>query len=184
MNVAFPRRGPNGPGRCGGFSLMEVIVATAVLAAAGAALLGLIGQASRLALKSQRRTDALQAATTVMEEAIAMRGRLRSGETSGEIAGNPDWSFVLRCEPFRGGGESGRGAGTAAAGTEATRVWRVVVEIFPGDPRSPSGDGGDAAFDAPSTVRLVRLVRVQTIAETETTPRFGETTGAAAEVGP
>ena len=46
-------------GRRAAFSLMEVIVATAVLAAAGAALFALIGQASQLARKAQRRTDAI-----------------------------------------------------------------------------------------------------------------------------
>lgn len=167
-------------GRRTAFSLMEVIVATAVLAAAGAALFALIGQASQLARKAQRRTDALQVATSVMDEAIAVRGTLREGETTAVYESLPDWQYRITCEPFGpaegvGGSLSGSSvAGSSVAadaetiadansggrgvGSSAT-LRRIIVEVFP----AGNGIGGEGvatlASDAQATVRLVRVVR-------------------------
>jgi Tfp pilus assembly protein PilV len=170
------------------FSLMEVIVATAVLAAAGAALVGLIGQASRLGLQAQRRSDALQAATTVLEEAIGMRGRLRSGETRGAVAGSADWQFEMRCEPFRGVA-GGRPVAGAAAGSSETRVMRVTVEIFPRETQSSVGSRtgskspGGASGERRGVVRLVRLIRVRTAADSGSSAT-GAASAAATEFDP
>jgi Tfp pilus assembly protein PilV len=173
------------------FSLMEVIVATAVLAAAGAALFALIGQASQLARKSQRRTEALQVATSVMDDAIAVRGTLREGETTAVYESLPEWQYRIVCESFTpamgqgrslsgatAAGLSGAGASVSldagatsdgisrgAGDSSSTTLWRVIVEVF------PAGDGMDGqgqaalASDAQATVRLVRVVRTRRASE-------------------
>lgn len=139
------------------FSLMEVIVATAVLAASGAALFGLIGQASQLASKAQLRTEALQVAAAVMNEATAVRGMLAEGETTAIYESQPTWQYRLVSEPVEN-----ESLESSAGAEVTTTLVRVVVEVFPA-PDGSRGANGSAALggEGQPTVRLVRLARVQ-----------------------
>ena len=77
---------------------MEVIVATAVLAASGAALFALIGQASQLARRAEMRSEALQVAQSILDETLAMPGANQT-EMSGTVESNPRWDFHIEQQP-------------------------------------------------------------------------------------
>ncbi|XZE55558.1 type IV pilus modification PilV family protein [Planctomycetaceae bacterium SH139] len=170
----------------GGFSLLEVILATAVLAGSGAALFALIGQASKLAVRAEQRSEALQIAESVLDEFIAMGGRQQS-EMNGVYEANPAWAYRLQVDsPLAngvgaannissqtdGGGSSGNANNGAAISGESptadsptdtsisgrpTRLVRIAVLVFP----AGAGDGaasGQLGVDANEQRGAVQLV--------------------------
>ncbi|TWU38480.1 type IV pilus modification PilV family protein [Novipirellula artificiosorum] len=127
-----------------GFSLMEMIIATAMLAGSGAALFALVGQASRLARTAEERTVALQLAQTVMDEFLAMPSESET-ETEGTFESDPRWSYRMEQTEVTLTRED--------AGSEDTSSpMRVVVAIY------RANDGGTQNVDS-AIVRLVRWIR-------------------------
>lgn len=155
-----------------GFSLIEMILATAILAASGSALFMLIGQASRFGLRAEEEATALQLAQSLLDETIAMPAAV---ETEGTFENDPRWSYRIVRETVEGGSSAGSGISTGdgistrggASGGEPAggTLTRIVVEVLRSDeaprPVAPSGPE-----DAP-TCRLVRWVYlVEPAAET------------------
>ncbi|TWU46009.1 hypothetical protein Q31b_11870 [Novipirellula aureliae] len=105
-----------------GFSLMELIIATAVLAGSGAALFALVGQASRFARIAEERTVALQFAESTMDEFLA-GGCNSDGNLEGTFEADPRWSYVIE--------ESAITTDNASmTSPEQSRLKRIVVSIM------------------------------------------------------
>jgi prepilin-type N-terminal cleavage/methylation domain-containing protein len=132
-----------------GFSLMELILATAVLAASGAALFGLIGQGAMFAGRAQRESFALHLAQSVIDEFLAMPGEV---ETEGTFVEDETWAYRITSESVDAGDATG---GDATVGG----LTRLVVEVMPaGATGSVTGWNEDRA-----ACRLVRLVRTSSL---------------------
>ena len=84
-----------------GFSLLEVMIATAVLAASAMVLLSLISLGTRFGSKAETRIGALVQAQSILDESIL---RIHSGESiesyTGVLAGSPPRGYRVTVEPF------------------------------------------------------------------------------------
>jgi len=142
-----------------GFSLMELILATAVLAASGAALFGLIGQGAMFAGRAQRESFALHLAQSVLDEFLAMPGEV---EPEGTFAEDETWAYRITSESFDEGGAGGNLGGVTIGPDVGGGLTRLVVEVMPGGSsgRASLGDEDRAAC------RLVRLVRTSSLVAT------------------
>lgn len=114
------RARPRGVSRArlrGGFSLMELILATAILAASGAALFGLIGQGSLFARRSQARAETLHLAQSALDEYLAVPDAI---PPEGTFETHPEWAYRIRQEEIDLGVGDAVGAGiqTAVPATE------------------------------------------------------------------
>jgi general secretion pathway protein I len=78
-----------------GFTLLEVMVALAILALGLVTVLELFAGSLRIAVKSSRHTQAAIYAQNVMDRVFA-RSRLEDGETSGEFPGGYEWRARVR----------------------------------------------------------------------------------------
>ena len=120
-----------------GYSLIEMILATAILAASGLALQTLLAQASRLALRSEQHTLALQLAESLIDEALAIPPRNdRTMEST--FAHDDRWSYRLRIETIAD-----------------IRMSRMTVEVFVSENTSSQR----SSIDQEPLCRLVRWVR-------------------------
>ena len=154
------------------FSLMEVIIATAVLAASGAALFALIGQAAGYASKAQTRSEALLAAQTALDEYLAgvPEEELSRSQTEGErrwqieIADETLGLAVSRSTSQMAGGDPSSVAGSSQMNAEDTplqhatpmELRRVTVQVF----ASPQIAGGSRGGDAQPIVELTTWSRL------------------------
>ncbi len=140
MNSASSKRRPSKPPRRG-YSLIEMILATAVLAASGLALQTLLAQASRLALRSEQQTMALQLAETLIDETIAIPPQDdRTMETT--FAHDDRWSYRLQIEAV-----------------SDIRMSRITAEVFFGE----NGKSNLTNTEQEPLCRLVRWVRTSQI---------------------
>jgi general secretion pathway protein I len=73
-----------------GFTLLEIMVALAILATGIATVLEAFGSSLRLGSKASQKTQAVIYAQNVMERALA-KERLEDGEDSGEFPGGYHW---------------------------------------------------------------------------------------------
>lgn len=84
-----------------GFSLLEVMIATAVLAASAMVLLSLISLGTRFGSKAETRIGALVQAQSILDESIL---RIHSGESiesyTGVLAGSQPRGYRVTVEPF------------------------------------------------------------------------------------
>lgn len=166
-----------------GFSLMELILATAILAASGAALFALIGQGAMFGGRADRESESLHLALTILDEYLAMPGEV---DAEGTFEQQPRWSYRIRQETIEPGDSAATGSGllsgvggglpaiglgaadgSAGSGSGASvfvtgdrpastsQLVRVVVEV------SPAGDGAAnaSAVDREPACTLVRWVR-------------------------
>lgn len=101
-----------------GFSLMEVIIATAILAASGAALLVLIGQASQFARKAEERGVALMHAESLLNSFASSQTR-EEFELQGEVPTDSAWSYKITLQPL------------TVSGVMASDLERCTVAVFP-----------------------------------------------------
>ena len=169
-----------------GFSLMEIILATAILAASGAALLGLIGQASRFALNAEQRTIALMHAETLLGEYLTTP----SMEMEGTVSSAPEWSYRIETSEISlassssgsvgGANVSGALVGGSSIQSDAASIslQRVEVSVFDVAAFGVSASGGTGVSSRSGSlgsetvpvVTLVRWVRTSTLNRTT----FGE----------
>ncbi|TWT80833.1 hypothetical protein CA13_22790 [Planctomycetes bacterium CA13] len=127
-----------------GFSLMEMIIATAVLAGSGAALFALVGQASQLARRAEERTVALQFAQSVLDEYLAMQTEIES-DSEGTFESDPRWNYKVETFDIEA-------SKTIEASQTPSTLKRIVVSIYRADE-----NGGLSVTDSDSAI--VRLVR-------------------------
>jgi prepilin-type N-terminal cleavage/methylation domain-containing protein len=133
--------------RRAGFSLLEMIIATAILAAAAGLLLELIGQGSRLALKADRRSTAYQIADALLQETLLGQD-WESGRSGEAVVGMDGWTWQRTWveEPANG------------MGWIVIEVWGGSSGEWAGTERNSSSIG--AGSSAPPAARLVRQVRL------------------------
>lgn len=95
MTPAAPR--PARPRASAGFTLLEVVVAMAIVAVAFTAMLGLHGRSLRLAAREQAHSRALLLASTLLAE-IELRGMPEVGTANGDFESRypgeyPGWTW-------------------------------------------------------------------------------------------
>jgi type IV pilus modification protein PilV len=78
-----------------GFTLLEIMVALAILATGIVAVLELFGGSLRLGSKASQRTQAVIYAQNVMDRVLA-KERLEDGENSGEFPGGYRWQARIQ----------------------------------------------------------------------------------------
>lgn len=113
-----------------GVTLVETLVALAVLGLVAGSVLILVGQNTRFAAAARDRTYASIAADNVMVRALALSGPIETGEAPGEIElGDRIW-------PYR----------VTVTETGVEQVYRIDIDVL-------SGEGGQVLASATSLRR-------------------------------
>lgn len=123
-----------------GLSLLEVIIATAILAGSGMILFSIIGLGSKYALRAEELTFSHHHAQSILDEWLA-QPLAAPGEQSGPIEEAPDWSYRVESKA-----------------TSDPLLQVVTVEIFHASPLSALSPS--SADSAEPIYRLSRWVRV------------------------
>ena len=77
-----------------GITLIETLVALAIMGLTTAAILVLIGQSTRFAAQARERTYASIAADNLMVEALTLSGPVETGVAEGDVsAGDREWRY-------------------------------------------------------------------------------------------
>ncbi|KLU05740.1 hypothetical protein RISK_002372 [Rhodopirellula islandica] len=119
-----------------GLSLMEMVLATALLASSGVALFTLVGQATQLARRAEERTVALQMAQSTMDEFLAT-GSNSELEMEGSFPSDPRWRYRIELSDVE------------ATDQSESKLKRIVVSI------DRTNERGGTASDT-AVVSLVR----------------------------
>ncbi len=135
------------------FSLLEIIIATAVLAASAMVLSSLIGLGARYGGRAEERTFALSQAESLLDEYLATLeiGNERQQEVTGELPGPPARSYRINVTPFDFG-ESNSSRGGESANARGGGLIRVTVEIL-------ETTGASGSTEAKPFIELSRLIR-------------------------
>ena len=141
------------------FSLLEVIIATAILAGSALVLFSLISLGTKYGNRAEERTIAVSQAQSVLDEFIA---RMPSGEIREEVNGIlpsiPPRNFRIVVTPFEfrnnigADGSAKTDRNEKAANENQTILYRVMVEILETSTNLPS-------MDSKPLCQLTRLVR-------------------------
>lgn len=119
-----------------GYSLLEVLIATAVLAGSAMVLSSMIARGAKAGADASRRTYGLGVAASVMDELIALR-RFDPADQEGIVGVENPWLWRASIEPEPTFG-----------------MLRIVVEVIEGS------EGESDAWNRPDAARRsVRLVR-------------------------
>lgn len=122
-----------------GLSLLEVIIATAILSGAGFVLFSIIGLGAKYARRAEAITLAHHFAQSLLDEAIAQPETMGKDKTE-TILEAPEWSYRITTNSL-----------------EDPMLVQVTVEVFPTQEASsdslPSGD-------SPLSYRLSRWIRI------------------------
>lgn len=156
--------------RRGGFSLLEVMLATAMLAASAMVLSSLLGLGAKYGSRAEARTESLSQAQSLLSEFLAMPGEEDEVETerTGLLNSTPPRSFRIRAvEVSPTGGDSVDSVGGSTAPSMATPA-------MPNDSGYGESSMGSNSAGAPQPSRLV-LVTVEVF---ETADADAETTQA------
>lgn len=157
------------PASRGAFSLLEVMIATAILAGSAMVLLSLIDFGTRLGNRSEARITALVLAQSILDESISrLRDETQSSSQSqnnyvGSLPRTPARSYrvafdrIATQEDSREGNTSSttqiqQGSSTPRSEPYRTEIVCVTVELFEGTEGSQQGSD--------PLVKLVRWVRV------------------------
>lgn len=119
-----------------GLSLLEVIIATAILAGSGLVLFSIIGMGSKYALRAEEITYAHHFAQTVLDEWQASPSAIGTEQT-GTLEEAPQWSFRIESQNLDDPG-----------------LATVTVEIF------QSLDAAGASSSEEPIYQLTRWVRI------------------------
>ncbi|MEY4565452.1 MAG: hypothetical protein RLY14_422 [Planctomycetota bacterium] len=122
-----------------GLSLLEVIIATAILSGAGFVLFSIIGLGAKYARRAEAITLAHHFAQTLLDEAIAQPETIGK-DRSETILEAPEWSYRITTNPL-----------------EDPSLLQVTVEVFP--TQETSGDSA-VTGDTSSSYRLSRWIRI------------------------
>ncbi len=112
------------------FSLLEVIIATAILAGSAIVLISLISLGTKYGNRAEERTIAISQAQSVIDEFIArMSSEEIREEVSGLLPSTPARNFRIEVTPFELAGNGGANNREAANGMQ-TALYRVTVKLF------------------------------------------------------
>ena len=158
----------------GAFSLLEVMIATAILAGSAMVLLSLIGLGTRYGNRSEARIAALVQAQSILDESIA---RITAGDTtakySGELTGPPPRSYQISVEPVTAQEDSkdwndseppqlaesapAPSPSPSSTSQRTTSLVRVTVKLFDG-----ATNNAVATNSSEPMISLTRWIRIQT----------------------
>ena len=156
--------------RRGGFSLLEVMLATAMLAASAMVLSSLLGLGAKFGSRAEARTESLSQAQSLLAEFLAMPGEedeLES-ERTGLLNSTPPRSFRIRVVEVSPTG------GNSADSSSSSTTSSLASPALSNDSGYGDGSLGTATAGAPQPSRLV-LVTVEVF---ETADADAETTQA------
>jgi len=167
-----------------GFSLLEVMIATAILAASAMVLLSLISLGTRFGSKAEVRIGALVQAQSILDESIV---RMHSGESidsySGVLPGSKPRGYRVTIEPFVMGSPTAIGGSSfdssladsqadsnrlnlspAVSGANPARplpseLVSIKVELYDSEVASAGTSVGNNASGSKPLIELTRLVR-------------------------
>lgn len=166
-----------GPARAA-FSLLEVIIATAILAGSAIVLISLISLGTKYGNRAEERTITISQAQSVMDEFIARisNEEIRE-EFSGILPGTPPRNFRIEVSPFEPAGNGGANRNQEAANGMPAALYRVTVKLF----ESNSTIGNE---DSEPLCQLARLVRRPRIDAPNAGGIVGEITGLSGNQNP
>ena len=135
------------------FSLLEIIIATAILAGSAMVLFSLIGLGTKYGNRAEEQTSALNQAQSVLDEVIANLSdeEIQEG-VSGVLNGVPARSYRIEILPFELAGNSGVGRNSSTSSEMQTVLVRVTVALF-------KGNVSLAGMESEPLCQLTRLVR-------------------------
>ncbi|MCY2979991.1 MAG: type II secretion system protein [Planctomycetota bacterium] len=135
------------------FSLLEIIIATAILAGSAMVLFSLIGLGTKYGNRAEEQTSALTQAQSVLDEYIANLSdeEIQEG-VSGVLNGFPARSYRIEILPFEIAGNSGAGRNNSTSSETQTVLVRVTVAIL-------EGNVSLAGMESEPLCQLSRLVR-------------------------
>lgn len=135
------------------FSLLEIIIATAILAGSAMVLFSLIGLGTKYGNRAEEQTSALTQAQSVLDEVIANLSdeEIQEG-VSGVLNGVPARSYRIEILPFELAGNSGAGRNSSTSSEMQTVLVRVTVALF-------KGNVSLAGMESEPLCQLTRLVR-------------------------
>ena len=141
------------------FSLLEVIIATAILAGSALVLFSLISLGTKYGNRAEERTIAVSQAQSVLDEFIARmpNGEIRE-EVNGILPSIPSRNFRIEVTPFELAGNIVSDRNSNAANETPTTLYRVKVEILETSTNLLS-------VDSKPLCQLTRLVRNPRIEE-------------------
>lgn len=122
-----------------GLSLLEVIIATAILSGAGFVLFSIIGLGAKYARRAEAITLAHHFAQTLLDEAIAQPDNIGRDRTE-TILEAPEWSYRISTVPL-----------------DDPALVQVTIEIFP--TQEASADSAPSG-DSPFRYSLSRWIRI------------------------
>jgi type II secretory pathway pseudopilin PulG len=112
------------------FSLLEVIIATAILAGSAMVLFSLISMGAKYGNKAEERTLAITQAESFLDEFIArMPTEEIRDEVTGVLPGTPPRSFRIEVTPYEWSSK-GDANQNANATSETGGLYRVTLELF------------------------------------------------------
>ena len=123
------------------YSLLEVIMAVAILASSGLLLQATMGQGTRLGLKAEQRARATELAQSLLNKHLAF-AELGERQEQGFFDSAPEWAYRVSVE-------------SVDAIPKEVALRRIVVDVLPA---RAMGSRGSTAGTRP-TCRLVRWVR-------------------------
>ena len=149
--VIIPRVKLGGISRAA-FSLLEVIIATAILAGSAIVLISLISLGAKYGNRAEERTIATSQAQSILDEFIASipSEEIRE-EVSGILPGTTPRNFRIEVTPFEPTGNSGANNREASNGLQSA-LYRVKIKLF-------ESNGALVNEDSEPLCQLSRLVR-------------------------
>lgn len=139
------------------FSLLEIIIATAILAGSAMVLFSLLGLGTKYGNRAEERTSAMVQAQSLLDEFMARWPNMESKdreEVTGVLPSNPPRSFRIEFTPYQLSSTTNGSLTSNAANALPVKLFRVTVELF--DKANAPGLGTD---DSEPLCRLTRLVR-------------------------
>jgi prepilin-type N-terminal cleavage/methylation domain-containing protein len=135
------------------FSLLEIIIATAVLAASAMVLSSLIGLGSKFGNRAEERTRAVSQAESLLDEFLANLSNEdeQLEENTGELPGPPSRGFRISTIPFPIGLANSNRLGESP-NEPGSGLLQVTVEVF-------ETSGSSLSSTAKPLVELSRLIR-------------------------
>ncbi len=139
------------------FSLLEVIIATAILAGSAIVLISLISLGAKYGNRAEERTIAISQAQSVLDEFIArMPSEEIREEVSGVLPSTPPRNFRIEVTPFEPAANVGTNRNGAASDGMQSVLYRVKVKLFESKPSLVNEDS-EPLFQLSRLVRRPRI---------------------------